>query len=175
MYKKLFLLAMSVVFMMAITQPAGAGPAVTDKVEDFFTAILDADGCFKLAHCKKAHLTFKDAKASETYQCEFVPEGGAGLGVPAIPESAMTWDEENTASINSSGCTVPIDPPYRWYSDVEDILNPDSCFMYTHPKGTDIADTDSSFRMVITPSGNANVTVKYGPPVFEQPDGSDCP
>ena len=175
MVRGLVIIFLAVVLSIAMTLPAGAGPAATDKVTEFYTAVLDAEGCFKLVFCNNAHLTFKDGKATETYQCEFVLEGGAGLGVPAIPESAMTWDEENTVLIDSSGCTVPIDPPYRWYSDVEDILNPDTCFMYTHSKDTDIADTNSSFTMVITPSGNANVTVKYGPPVFEQPDGSACP
>jgi hypothetical protein len=137
-------------------------------VTDFYTNALDADGCFKLVHCSQAHQVAKNDRVKEHYQCEFVEDDF--WGTPALPESAMKWDAENSAEIDPANCTVPIDPPYRWFSDVEDIMTGDLCWMYTNPEGQPIGD--SSFRMVITPSGNANVTVVYDPPVFE---GPECP
>ena len=173
MIRRLVMVAVAVVLSMAVALPAGAGPAMTDKVADFLTAAMDAEGCFKLVHCAHAHLTFKDSKASETYTCEFVLEDVPGLGPPVLPDSAMQWNYENTSALpNWQDCTFAVEPPYRWYSDIEDILTGDTCFMYTNSLNSDIGD--SSWQIVITPSGKVNVTVKYDPPVFELPDGTPC-
>jgi hypothetical protein len=159
----LIIMAMAVVLAIAIALPAGAGPskAQTYTATDFFTGALDANGDFKTVYCKFAKLTLLDGKASETYHCEFLSDSGA-----VLPESAMTWNYENSYAISG---------PWRWFSDVEDINNIDgdpTCFMYTQPK--DAPPGDSSWSEVLTPSGQVNVTVKYRPPYFGHPDGTPC-
>ncbi len=164
---KIFLMAVLLSFTISITPQAKAGgPANTEMVRDFFTNALDADGCFKLVHCSHAHQVSRGEVVKENYRCQFVDD--ETWGTPALPDSAMVWDYDNTVDLTGEGCEIPIPGPVRWFSDVEDILTTDSCFMYTNAAGEDIGD--SSFRMVITPSGNVNVTVVYDPPVFE----GDC-
>ncbi len=169
MVGRLIMMAMALALAMAVALPASAGPAATNAVADFNTNALDADGCFRLVHCSQAHQVVKGDIARESYNCQFVDDDF--WGTPVLPKSAMKWDYENTAVLeNWADCTVPVEPPYRWFSDVEDILTGDLCWMYTNAKGADIGD--SSFRMVITPSGNVNITVVYDPPVME---GPECP
>ena len=156
----LFLVAFVSAFLVA---PAGAGPnkAETYTYTDFYTGALDANGDWKLVHCTFAKLTLMDDMATETYKCEFDPDGDA-----AIPKHAMTWNYDNSFDISG---------PWRWYSDVEaglDIDGDPTCFMYTSEKDEDPGD--SSWSLVITPSGKANATVKYRPAVFQHPDGTPC-
>ena len=156
---------------MAVALPAGAGPASSEKVMDFYTNALDASGCFRLVHCSQAHQIAKGDIVKENYRCQFVDDDF--WGTPVLPKNAMQWDYENTKDLeNWDQCTVPVEPPYRWFSDVHDILTEDTlCWMYTNEADMDIGN--SSFRMVITPSGNVNVTVVYDPPVFEGPECVD--
>jgi hypothetical protein len=169
---KIFALAVPVALMMAMAPLAKAGPegpANTETVTDFFTAALDADGCFRLVQCPRAHqVDIGDTVVRENYQCYFTD----GLGTPVLPTRAMVWDYASSMDLTGDGCPIDIEGPYRWFSDIEDILDPDDCFMYTHAKAGN--ETDSNWRMVITPSGNVNVTVVYNPPVFEIPDGTSC-
>lgn len=161
---KLALLAVILLFaLINVPQAEAKGPASTNKVNDFYTNALDAEGCFKLVHCSHAHQVDRGDVVKENYRCQFVYDGFWGM--PVLPDSAMIWNYENTTELTGEGCDVAVAGPLRWFSDVEQILTMDDCFMYTNPTGEDIGD--SSFRMVITPSGNVNVTVLYDPPVFE--------
>ena len=163
----LFVLALVMSFGLTLTAHAKAeGAANNELVRDFYTNALDADGCFRLVHCSFGHQVTKGDVVRENYQCQFVDD--EFWGTPVLPDNAMVWDYNNTIDLTGEGCDVPIPGPIRWFSDVEDILTMDGCFMYTNPSGEDIGD--SSFRIVITPSGNVNVTVVYDPPVFE----GDC-
>ena len=143
------------VIAMGMALPASAAPAATEKVNDFYTAGLDADGQFQLMFCSHAQSTTTATKASETYRCAFAD---GGWGTPALPTRAMRWDYDSTVGLHDD--TFNIDGPYRWFSDVEDIVSGfDACWLYSN-----------DWSMVITPSGNVNVTVKYAAPfVFEGP------
>ena len=148
--------------VVATALPATAAPASTEKVEDFYTLGLDADGDFKTVFCHKAHQVWKGDKVKENYSCYFEeyedlwgPDTSAFLGAAVLPVKAMKWDPASTSLIvgNNLGVT-----DFRWYSDVVDVLDmfgPD-CWMYSY-----------DFRAVITPSGNMNAKVVYDPPVFE--------
>ena len=150
--------AVVVALVIAVALPAGAGPATTEKVTDFYTNALDADGNFRLVFCSHAHQVVKDGKVTETYHCEFVADDF--WGDPVLPATAMRWDYESSEGLQDA--TIPgLEGPYRWFSDVEDILTEDNCWWYTN-----------DWTMVITPSGNVNVRVVYDPPVIE---GPDCP
>ena len=108
---------------------------------------------------------------TNVYQCQFVDDGF--WGTPVLPTTNMKWNYDNTLALDwdNLGCDYAVEPPYRWFSDVVDILTGDDlCWMYTNEFGEDIGD--SSFTIKITPSGNANITVVYDPPVFE---GPECP
>jgi hypothetical protein len=162
MVQKFVTMVAAMVLVLAVALPAGAGPdkAETYTATDFYTGALDANGDWKLVHCAFAKLTLMDGKANETYKCEFDDDGAV------LPKKAMKWNYENS---------LPITGPWRWYSDVEDIngiyADP-ACFMYTQGFGE--LPGDSSWSLVITPSGHANATVKYRPPVPEHPDGTPC-
>ena len=158
---RLVIVAMIVALVMAVALPAGAGPAVTNKVVDFNTNALDADGNFRLVNCSHAKQVIKGDIARETYSCKFVSD--SFWGDPVLPTRAMRWDYESSDGL--SDATIPgLEGPYRWFSDIEDILTGDDCFMYTN-----------DWTTVITPSGNVNVKVVYDPPVFELPNGDPCP
>lgn len=172
---RIFAIAVTLAFTMAMAPLASAGPenkALTSGATDFETNALDADGCFRLVHCSHAMQVDRGDVVKENYRCTFVDDALGFWGTPALPTSAMVWDYDSSMDLDGDDC--PIDPllgPYRWFSDIEAIQNPGvACFMYTHATGD--GDTNSSWRMVITPSGNVNVTVVYDPPVFE---GPDCP
>ena len=170
MVRRLLMVAVALALTMAMAPLADAGPASTAAVTGFSTNALDADGCFRLVLCARAHQVEKGDDVKESYHCHFVDDDF--WGTPVLPKRAMKWTYENTQHLKDwESCKVPVEPPYRWFSDVEDILSGDTaCWMYTNAQGEDIGD--SSWRMVITPSGNVNVTVVYDPPVFE---GPDCP
>ena len=169
MVRRLVMVAIALALTMAMVPLAGAGPASTAAVRDFFTNALDADGCFRLVHCAQAHQVIKGDKVKENYHCRFVND--EFWGIPALPRRAMKWDYERSDGLID--CTIDgLEGPYRWFSDIEQLLTDDGCFMYTNAQGEDIGK--SSWRMVITPSGNVNVTVVYDPPVFELGDGTPC-
>lgn len=175
MYKKLFVLAVAVVFTMAMVPSASAGAGGnSQRLSDFETLALDADGCLKLVECSAHMVTLPDGTVRENYRCELV-EDPDFWGTPALPANAVIWDEVNSAELTGEGCTIVIPGPYRFFSDVEEGLTNDGCFMYTNAKGTDIGDTGSGFRQVVTPSGNVNITIVYDPPVFELGNGDPCP
>ncbi len=137
--------------------PVAADPASTARVTDFTTNALDADGNFRLVHCNSAHQTVKGDKVTETYTCEFISD--VFWGDPVHPATAMHWDFESSEDLEDA--TIEgLEGPYRWFSDIEDILTGDNCWWFTN-----------DWRMVITPSGKVNVTVAYDPPVV---DGPDC-
>jgi hypothetical protein len=174
---KIFALAVPLALMMALAPLAKAGPASTEAVMDFETQALDADGCFRLVHCSHAHqVDIGDTVVRENYRCKFVDDAGF-WGTPELPTRAMVWDYASSMDIEPNDeCPITtLEGPFRWFSDVEFLLPSfDGCFMYTHAAGGG-NETDSNWRMVITPSGNVNVTVVYDPPVFELGDGSACP
>ena len=158
MVRRLVVVAVAIVLAVAVALPAEAGPAVTERVTDFYTNALDADGNFRLVFCSHAHQVVRDGKVKETYHCEFVTDDF--WGEPALPTKAMRWDYESSDGLQDA--TIPgLAGPYRWFSDVEDILTGDNCWWYTN-----------DWTTVITPSGKVNVTVVYDPPVIE---GPDCP
>ena len=155
----LFVVAFIVGFMAA---PAGAGPldrAFTNRVTDFQTFALDAEGNFKSVLCSHGQQVTMGEVVRETYNCKF--DGGQGLGDAVLPKKAMRWDYDSTSGLGPDA-NFGIYGPYRWYSDIYDILTEDLlCWMYT-----------DDWTTVITPSGNVNATVVYTPPLFE---GSECP
>ncbi len=158
MVRRLVIMGVAVALVMAVALPARAGPrnAETYTARDFYTGALDANGDWKLVHCAFANLTLRDGNATETYKCQFEP--GA-----VLPVEAVRWNYENTSG------------SWRWYSDVEDINNIDgdsACFMYTSPAGE--PPGDSSWSLVITPSGSAHSTVKYRPAVWDTAKGFSC-
>jgi hypothetical protein len=170
-------------FIIATVPQASAGvDGLPDPskliLKDFYTAALDADGCFKDIWCTEAKLGYKDGVAKESYKCVFQDNG---LGPAALPAEGMTWDYYNSANLTGVGCsTGPYPGPYRWYSDIENFYYPglgvggDLCWMYTSDKGQPPAGK-SNFEMKIGPDGKVNVKVVYDPPVFGMPDGSPCP
>jgi len=159
----------SLAIAIAIANPAMAGRAAPNMVKDFDTQALDAAGCFRLVHCSHGQMVDRGAVVKESYRCKFVDDDF--WGTPILPDRAMRWNYESTKAITGEGCDVPLAGPFRWFSDVMDILTGDTqCWMYTNASGEDIGNSRINAR--ITPSGNVNVTVLYNPPVFE---GPECP
>ena len=143
------------ILAFGLALPVAADPASTATVTDFQTNALDADGNFRLVQCSSAHQTVKGDKVTETYTCEFVYD--EFWGEPVLPAKAMHWDYESSTDLEDE-TIAGLEGPYRWFSDIEDILTQDNCWWFTN-----------DWRMTITPSGNVNVSVVYDPRVMEGP------
>lgn len=156
MKKKLAALAAAGAILLSAAAVFAIGPAEPAQVNDFYTNALDADGNFRSVLCTHAQQVAKGGKFKETYACEFVSD--AFWGDPVLPTRAMRWDYESSTNLVDVTITG-LKGPYRWFSDVQDILSDDLCWMYTN-----------DWTMVITPSGKVNITVVYDQPVFEGPE-----
>lgn len=152
--RRFVLMSAVLALAMGMALPVSAAPATTERVDDFFTLGLDADGNFKTLFCDSAHQTWKGDAVREDYSCHFEQfldlwgTGTSDFGPAVLPDRAMKLNPDTTTLV-------------RWWSDVSDILEvPDvDCWMYSE-----------DFSVVITPSGNMNATVVYDPPHFEGPD-----
>jgi hypothetical protein len=152
---------MAVVVLIAVIAavPAAASGHLPAKsqVADFYTAALDADGQFKMVHCTEAKMGVKADVIKESYKCMFLDD--SFLGPPALPAEGMTWDYASSTALHDD--FFNIDGPYRWFSDVEDIVSGfDLCWLYS-----------TDWTMKIDSSGKVNVKVLYYAPfVWEGPD-----
>ena len=157
---KLVMMAVVIVLSLALAIPASAkgGDKVTVEETDFLTVALDANGDYKVVDCSKAvQTTDKNGKIKENYNCMFVYHDS--FGNAELPAMKMKWDYASSDGLEDD--TIDgLEGPYRWFSDIEDILSGDLCWMYSN-----------NWRMELKPSGEVKIKVEYIPPyVIEGPD-----
>lgn len=157
--RRFALMAAVVLIAVSAAVPAAANNALPAKsqVGDFVTAGLDANGQFKLISCTEGKMGIKDDVIKESYKCVFLDD--SFLGPPTLPAEGMTWDYASSAVLHD--VNLGIDGPYRWFSDIEDIVSGfDLCWLYS-----------TDWTMKIDSSGKVNVKVLYYAPfVWEGPD-----